>query len=295
MSNITRIASIRAIFAAVEFIEAHLREEIAVADIADAVGYSLYHFCRTFNGVIHHTPYDYLMRRRLSESAQELIETDRRIIEIAFDYQFNTPETYSRAFKRMFGTQPNQWRKQGTIDRHFLMSRLTLEYIQHINKGDYLKPVLEERDALRVAGVMTLVKDDRTVMVQQCAQLWEILAQELGSAGNESELGDYYGIVSYPRSWSEHGFFYMAAIAVEGAETLGASLVVRTIPSSKYARFVHKGPDKDLGLTLEYIYQTWLPRSGESLSCPLEIEYRGQDFRGSDDLDSERVIYIPIR
>jgi AraC family transcriptional regulator len=293
MSNIT------AIFEAVEFIEAHLREEISVADIADAVGYSLYHFCRTFNGVIHHTPYDYLMRRRLSESAQELIETDRRIIEIAFDYQFNSPETYSRAFKRMFGTQPNQWRKQGIADRRFLMSSLTLAYIQHINKGDYLKPVMEERDALRVAGVMTLVKDDRTVMAQQCAQqcarLWEILAQELEHMGNEGELGDYYGIVSYPTGWSQHGFFYMAAVAVEGAETLGASLVVRTIPSSKYARFVHKGPAKDLGLTLDYIYQTWLPRSGEHLACPLEIEHRGQDFRDSDDQDSERVIYIPIQ
>jgi AraC family transcriptional regulator len=289
MSNIT------AIFEAVEFIEAHLREEVAVADIADAVGYSLYHFCRTFNGVIHHTPYDYLMRRRLSESAQELIETDRKIIEIAFDYQFNSPETYSRAFKRMFGTQPNQWRKQGTVDRRFLMSRLTLEYIQHINKGDYLKPVLEERDALRVAGVMTLVKDDRTVITQQCTQLWEILAQELESAGNAGELGDYYGIASYPRGWSEQGFFYMAAVAVAGVETVGASLVARTIPSSKYARFVHKGPAKDLGLTLDYIYQTWLPRSGESLSCPLEIEHRGQDFGGPDDQDSERVIYIPIQ
>ena len=293
MSNLT------AIFEAVEFIEAHLREEIAVADIADAVGYSLYHFCRTFNGVIHHTPYDYLMRRRLSESAQELIETDRKIIEIAFDYQFNSPETYSRAFKRMFGTQPNQWRKQGTIDRRFLMSRLTLEYIQHINKGDYLKPVLEERDALRVVGVMTLVKDDRAVMAQQCAQqyaqLWEILAQELERMGNEGELGDYYGIASYPRGWSEHGFFYMAAVAVEGAKTLGASLVARTIPPSKYARFVHKGPAKDLGLTLDYIYQTWLPRSGERLACPLEIEHRGQDFRDADDQDSERVIYIPIQ
>ena len=293
MSNIT------AIFEAVEFIEAHLKEEIAVADVADAVGYSLYHFCRTFNGVIHHTPYDYLMRRRLSESAQEFIETDRRIIEIAFDYQFNSPETYSRAFKRMFGTQPNQWRKQGAIDRRFLMSRLTLEHIQHINKGDYLKPVLEERDALRVAGVMTLVQDDRTVIAQQCtqkrAQLWEILAHELERAGNEGELRDYYGIASYPKGWPEHGFFYMAAVAVEGPETLGASLVARTIPPSKYARFVHKGPAKDLGLTLDYIYQTWLPRSGESLSYPLEIEYCGQDIRSSDDQNSERVIYIPIQ
>ena len=70
------MSNVETIFEAIEFIEANLKEAIAVADIADAVGYSLYHFCRVFNRAIKHSPYDYLMRRRLSESAQELIETD---------------------------------------------------------------------------------------------------------------------------------------------------------------------------------------------------------------------------
>ena len=57
------------------------------------------------------------------------------------------------------------------------MSRLTLEHLQHINKGGYLKPVLKERDAFHVAGFMTLVKekDDKQVI----SQLWDFLAQEL--------------------------------------------------------------------------------------------------------------------
>ena len=40
--------SLAAICRALDFVEANLREEIAVADMADAAGYSLYHFCRTF-------------------------------------------------------------------------------------------------------------------------------------------------------------------------------------------------------------------------------------------------------
>ena len=92
------MSSVATMIQAVEFIEAHLREDIAVADISDRVSYSLYHFCRMFNRIVHHTPYDYLMRRRLSESARELVETDKKIIEIAFDYRFNSPETYSCAF-----------------------------------------------------------------------------------------------------------------------------------------------------------------------------------------------------
>jgi AraC family transcriptional regulator len=285
MSNITSM------FEAIEFIEHNLKEEIAVADIAEAVSYSLYHFCRVFNQVVHHSPYDYLMRRRLSESARELIETDRKITDIAFDYQFNSPETYSRAFKRMFDVQPNQWKKQGQVDRRFLMSRLTLAHIQHVNKGDYLKPVFATKDAFQVAGVMTLVKDEAQEVI---SQLWDILAQELEGAENVPEPRNYYGLAWYPKDWEKRGLFYMAALEVESSDSLGPVLVTKTIPPLKYARFIHKGPGKDRQLTLDYVYQTWLPKSGKRLAYPLEIECYGQDLRGFDNQEAEWKIYIPI-
>ena len=40
------MVSIDSTLKAIEFIEANLKQDIAVADIADAVGYSVYHFCR---------------------------------------------------------------------------------------------------------------------------------------------------------------------------------------------------------------------------------------------------------
>ena len=83
------MSQLDSMYAAVEFIEANLRSPIRVADMAASVSYSLYHFCRTFNAAVRHTPYDYLMRRRLTESARELVESDRKIIDIACDYQFN--------------------------------------------------------------------------------------------------------------------------------------------------------------------------------------------------------------
>ena len=275
---------------AVDFIEDNLREAIAVADMADAVSYSLYHFCRTFNQATHHTPYDYLMRRRLSQAAQELLNSDKKIIDIALDYQFNSPETFSRAFKRVFGKQPSQLRKQGSIDRRRLMPRLTLAHIQHINKGAYLKPVLEEKDAFQVAGVMTLVRDDQTVI----PELWELFARELGSCEIAAKPESFYGIAYYPEDWENRGFLYMAAVEIRGLDIANPALVVKTIPSLRYARFIHKGPTTELQLTLDYGYHTWLPKSGESLSYPLVIEHYGQDFRNLDDEESETEIYIPI-
>ncbi len=271
---------------AIDFIEHNLKEDITVADIAGAVSYSLYHFCRTFNKVTHHTPYDYLMRRRLSESAQELVSSDAKIIDVAFDYQFNSPETYSRAFKRMFDVQPHRWRKQDSFDRRSLMPRLTSAHLAHIGKGDYLKPVLEEKDAFQIAGLMTLVGDERSVI----PRLWDTLTQELEGM---NATGCHYGIAHYPKGWQERGYLYLAAVEAESLDIPGAILVTRTVLSSRYARFIHKGPYGDLGLTLDYVYQTWLPKSGQRLTGRFEIERHGQHFC-PDDNESETVIYIPI-
>jgi AraC family transcriptional regulator len=277
--------SLTAICRALDFVEDNLREEITVADMADAAGYSLYHFCRTFNSLVHHTPYDYLMRRRLSESARELVETDKRIIDTAFDYRFNSPETYSRAFKRMFGLQPSQWKEQGRLDRRFLMSRLTCKHLEHVSDGNYLKPTLEERDAFQVVGVMTLVEDGGEVV----SRLWEILARELEGI----EDAECYGITWYPGGWEEHGFFYMAAVGVEAVDGTNPALVVKAIPPLKCACFIHKGSRGDLHLTLDYIYQTWLPKSGERLAYPLEIECYGRNM-GREETDAGLEICIPI-
>lgn len=264
MSHLTAIGR------ALDFVEANLKQQITVADMADAAGYSLYHFSRTFNGVVHHTPYDYLMRRRLSESARDLVETDKRIIDIAFDYGFNSPETYSRAFRRMFGQQPSQWKEQGRLDRRFLMSPLTLQHLKHMNDGNHLRPVLEERDAFLVAGVMTLVEDGGETV----SRLWEVLARELVGI----EGAEYYGITWYPVDWEKSGFFYMAGVKVEAVGNVSPALVVKAIPPLKCARFIHRGSRADLQLTLDYVYQTWLPRSGEHLAYPLEIACHGTDM-----------------
>jgi AraC family transcriptional regulator len=276
---------------AVDFIEDNLREAITVADMADAVSYSLYHFCRTFNQATHHTPYDYLMRRRLTQAAQALLQTDGKIIDIALDYQFNSPETFSRAFKRIFGKQPSQLRKQGSVDRRRLMPRLTFAHIEHLNKGAYLRPVLEEKDAFQVAGVMTLVKGDQTAI----SELWELFAQELERLGDAPQADNYYGIAYYPRDWEHRGFTYMAAMEIQEQGTVDVALVVKTIPALKYARFIHKGSTREMPLTLDYIFHTWLPKSDNTLSYPLVVEHYGRDFRGADSEEFERRVYVPIR
>jgi AraC family transcriptional regulator len=63
------------ILKSVQFIEANLKEEINVLDMANSVYYSLYHFIRLFQSVTGYSPKTYLQQRRLSEALKELKNT----------------------------------------------------------------------------------------------------------------------------------------------------------------------------------------------------------------------------
>ena len=284
------MTQLAAVAEALDFVERHLKQEIGVADMAHAAGYSLYHFCRVFNGLVHHTPYDYLMRRRLSQSAELLLESDWNVVDVAFEYQFNSHETYSRAFKRMFGLPPSRYRalqdEEGRApDRRAWMPPLTVDYLRHINQNLDLTPDLLERDALPLVGLMSRIRDGAAVDV-----LWCTLG---GMIGGADELRAHYGVAWQPDDGG--GCFYLAAVAVPDAAAAGPlhpALVTKSIPPHAYARFVHRGSREELELTRGYIYHTWLPQSDRRLACPLEIECHGR--RTPDGEERRWELLIPI-
>ncbi|HSJ54036.1 MAG TPA: AraC family transcriptional regulator [Anaerolineae bacterium] len=259
--------NLTAMIQAVDYIEAHLREPMPVADVAAAVSYSAYHFCRVFNQATHHSPYDYIMRRRLSEAARDLVRSKRRIIDVALDYQFNSSETFARAFKRFSGEQPNQWRREGRLDPHRLMPRLTLAHLERVAGGAYAPPVIETRPAFRMAGLMALIHGDTS----RIEALWTLLDRELAAPGAPPRTGEWYGLRYYPHGWEETGYFYLAGIEAAG-DIDAPGLVLKTFPPGSYVCFAHAAPPRHLPLTLDYIYHTWLPKSDVRLSTGWVLE-----------------------
>jgi AraC family transcriptional regulator len=136
-----------------------------------------------------------------------------------------------------------------------------------------------------------LVRDDQRAV----SDLWDWFAQELERCEKIAQPGNYYGIAFYPDDWGERGYLYMAAVEVVGMDVPPGPLALKKIPALKWARFIHKGPTRELSLTLDYVYHTWLPKSGQSLAYPWVLEGFGHDFRNADGQDFEREIYIPIQ
>ena len=250
---------------ALDFIEAHVREPIGVGDMAAAVSYSLYHFCRTFKAATHHTPYDYLMRRRIAEAARDVLQTQRKIIDIALDYQFSGPETFSRAFRRVMGLSPMQVRQRGQAGFRTLMPRLTEAHLAHLHRGAPWRPVIEECPAFDLVGIVTLEQNPDKAF----ETTWDWISNEITEVESES-----YFALTYCTDDGKPSA-YMAAVATPEVNILDRALVTKTLPAQTYLRVQRTGPMRDVPLTLDYVYYTWLPQSPYRATQTWYLEHFG--------------------
>ena len=82
----------------VNYIESHLQQAITAGDIARAAGYSQYHAARLFKARMGLSPFEYIRRERLIESAHALRNGTPKVLDIAFDFVFDSHEGFTRAF-----------------------------------------------------------------------------------------------------------------------------------------------------------------------------------------------------
>lgn len=70
------------------------------------IGYSQRHANRLFCELLHMTPNEYVRRTMLTSSTKKLLKTEKNIIDVALDSNYETHEGYTRAFKKAFRSVP---------------------------------------------------------------------------------------------------------------------------------------------------------------------------------------------
>jgi AraC-like DNA-binding protein len=235
-------------------VEERLRGPLSVHDMADAAGLSLFHFSRVFNTAVCHSPYDYLVRRRLSVAAREVLYASRSITDIALDYGFHTPEGFARAFRRMFNALPSTVRKTKSIDERRFVDPVTLGDLGTLARTEHFKPSLAALPDREVHGY----------------------ADRCSNAGftDNPVFGTDIIVVDYPPDWREKGPQILYGIS-EGASDLTCSLRT-TLAAGNYARFCSISAGEVLECFLRYLFSTFWPRVG-SPNLPDRLHFRRED------------------
>ena len=93
----------------VQYVDAHIKDEITITGIAEMTGYSANHIYKIFKVYSPYPIMDYIRRKKLYAAASEMY-TGRNLYDIALDYGFETPAGFYKAFKTIFGCSPSEYK-----------------------------------------------------------------------------------------------------------------------------------------------------------------------------------------
>ncbi len=97
---------------ALSFIDDHLTEDLNLENVSKVAHLSSFHFHRLFKTITKEPLGAYIKRKRIEKAAIILMtKRDISISRLALQYGFNSPSSFTRAFKKFYGLSPTQFRK----------------------------------------------------------------------------------------------------------------------------------------------------------------------------------------
>jgi AraC family transcriptional regulator len=278
---------------AMQYIEAHLADEIDFDVVARLACCSEYHFRRMFATLAGLGLSEYIRRRRLSQAALILRQTDDRVIDVAVKFGYDSADAFARAFQALHGVAPSQARLSSTSIK--VIPPMTFQLT--IGGGDAMEYRIIEKAAFYIVGLHKRVKLLYRGVNPEIAAMWELLSEaDIETLDHLSE-GEPGGLVnasvSFAADRSEGSLFdhYIGVVTTQ-ADSTGKWAVV-AVPASTWVVFTSRGTFPDALQTVwERIFTEWLLSSDYELADGPELLWAGtEEF---EDSDFHAEIWIPV-
>ncbi|MCM0756110.1 AraC family transcriptional regulator [Desulfovibrio aminophilus] len=278
-------------------IQEHLGEPLELVDLAALAHVSPSHFHRIFKGMLGETLMDHVRRIRLERACHHLTRHMASVTNSALDAGYESPEAFSRAFRRAFGSSPSECRRTRRAPQ-FPTAPSGVRYhpgglprgFTFIPKGEILMDVrIETLPERRVAGVR------HTGPYKDCEPAWNTLCAWAGPRGLLTPATLFIGICyDDPQATAPEAIRYDAAIPVGPEVQSEGAITVQTIPGGDYAVAIHRGPYENLEKTYAALMGRWLPQSGRMLREAPGFEIYRSDPKTTAPEDLITEIYMPL-
>ena len=258
---------------ALDYTEVHLTGEVDCEEVAREACSSAFHFQRMFTMLCGFTLGDYIRMRRLALAAEDLMRTDDKVIDIAYRYGYDTPESFSRAFTRFHGVSPTQARHGGSVKS---FSRLSVKLI--LSGGTTMDYRIEKKDAFKIiCKKIQVSKPQGDTATEDISAFWgkcstDGTMEQICKHGKFDSMHGVLGIC-FSDELADSGFPYGIGAEYNGTPLNGEGLDVIDIPAYTYAVFTCHGnmPDafKD---TYKKICTEFFPQSNYDYGHGVELE-----------------------
>lgn len=277
---------------ALRYIEEHIEEEMDFADIAAQAACSPYYFQRIF-GILCGIPLgEYIRNRRLTLAGRELLHTDRKVIDIALQYGYESPESFTRAFVKFHGLTPSEARRHGNRLRSY--SPLSVQII--LKGGHTMDYMILEKPAFKVMEKVERHSTSDAQQLNTIPEFWNrahrdgTVAQLLSMASDRTYI---FGICYGGGLTDEKAFDYGIAVLCDENAAVPEGYRVKEIPARTWVVFETRGAMPDAIQKLWHdICAEFFPTSEYQPTYEMDIEAYTAGSMASPDYHSE--IWVPV-
>ncbi len=274
---------------AINYIENNIAEELTIEDIAKKALISPFYFQKGFAMLCGFTVAEYIRCRRLSLAGSELVATDKKLIDIAFKYGYDSPDSFTKAFTRFHGATPTAVRKSGAMVKSFAPLKIKFA----LEGGYSMDYRIVEKDAFTVIGLSRIFQYENATEV--VPKLWA----EFHESAKCDEICSTYGI-NIDESMSGNKFEYLIADNYNATMDIPDGFVTKLIPKFTWAVFTCIGPMPDAMQDVnKKIFSEWLPGCKDyeiAAGYCIEMYRDPADYpNGTQDENYSSEMWIPVK
>lgn len=274
--------------AVLAYIDANLEGDLSVKTLSQVAHFSTYHFHRQFSAFVGVPVARYVQLMRLRRAARRLAgQPEYSVMAAALDAGFDSPEAFSRAFRRDFGTSPSAFRQQPEWQVWNAVFA-----IPHFSRNISMQVKIVEFAEVRVAA---LEHQGPPGMVQETVR--RFIDWRMHSGQSPVASSRTFGIpFNNPDTTPPEEFrFAVCGEIDEAVRPNEVGVGELRIASGRYAVVRHHGSPDHIGETIYPVYRDWLPASGEELrDQPLFFQYLSV-FPQTPLEQWETDIYVPLQ
>ena len=285
---------------AIAYIEENILEDINAEDVAAAVNISSFYLQKGFKIITGYSIGEYIRCRRLYLAALDVISDREKVIDLAYKYGYDTPESSTKAFGRFHGLSPMQLKGDTSKIKPFLPLKITIS-IQGGNDMDF---IVEKMNGFKVIGFEKVFSFDSGY--QEIPKFWQEYSEKYmgvlfgnGKPQNQTEqvirdsMVGLYG-VCIDDICKDGKFRYLIAGTYKGGD-VPEGMTVYEFPDVEWAKFrcVGSMPGSVQSVNTK-IFREWLPGNPDyKIAMGANIEcYYSQGDTSSPDYES--AIWVPV-
>jgi len=287
---------------AIDYMENNLLTIERAEDVAKYLNISTLYLQRGFQIITGYNIGEYIRNRRLYLAAVQLAGCGEKIIDVALEYGYDAPESFTKAFTRFHGATPSEIRKDRTRIKTFLPLRVHI-----IIQGGYgMDYVVEKMAAFQVIGFSKEILFDTAYA--EIPKFWDEIREKFCSksllVGNthmneveqafyDNHIGDFGICID---DIEKDGMFHYMIAGKYAGGNVPKEMELYKIPATLWAKFKCVGALPSAIQTVNtQIWNEWLPGNKEyELDGKVNIEWYS-NYGNTQSADYQSAIWLPVK